>query len=217
MAQSKARPGLCLIAQAGNDPALAARLAAMLDATDAVTLILTGVTDGPIDPGAARPLVEIAQKRSVAALIADDTATAKAIGADGVHLSWRPEIEDAYEAARKALGAEAIVGADAGASRHDAMALGEAGADYVAFGQMAGAYGPEEVRDARREFIAWWSEIFVVPVVGFGIETAGEAADLALTGADFVAVRLPDTADEAADRDWVAGLVAALRSPADAA
>jgi hypothetical protein len=37
----------------------------------------------------------------------------------------------AYDAARKVLGASAIVGADCGASRHFAMEMAEAGADYV--------------------------------------------------------------------------------------
>jgi thiamine-phosphate pyrophosphorylase len=195
-----------------GDPDLAARLGALLTASGAETLILTAPRDGAIDKSAARNLVETAQKHEVAALIADDLATAKAVGADGVHLSWRPEIEHAYEAAREALGAEAIVGADAGASRHDAMTLGEAGADYIAFGDMAGAVGPDEIRETRREFVTWWSAIFLVPVVAFDIEAAEDAADLAQAGADFIAVRVPSAADDAAGKEWLAGLLAALRS-----
>lgn len=210
---------LCLIAAAEEGGAWRARVGAALDATRAATLILTA-PDGvaAIDPAAARPLVELAQAKGIAALIANDAATARAAGADGVHLCWRPEIEDAYAAARAALGPAAIVGADAGASRHDAMTLGDGGADYVAFDRMADALGPDAARDTQRELVAWWSEVFVVPVVAFGVETPADVAELVRRGADFVAVRLPRAASGPdADAAWASALVAALHSPADAA
>jgi len=215
MAKTASQPGLCLIAEARSGGAWVARVEAALDATSASTLVLTGTDGNPIDHAAARLLVEAAHKKNVAALLADDVAGAKATGADGVHLSWRPEIEDAYEAARSALGAEAIVGADAGASRHDAMTLGETGVDYIAFSPMTDAYGTDEARETQHELVTWWSEIFLVPVVAFGAETTGDVAELSRVGADFVAVRLPDAASD--DKAWAAGLVAALSGTANAA
>lgn len=206
--------GLCLVAPAATGGDGRARIEAALDATKAVTLVLTAPPEGSLDPAAARPLVEMAQRKGVAALIADDVAAARATGADGVHLSWRPEIEDAYEAARTALGPEAVVGADAGSSRHDAMMLGEAGADYVAFGRMSEGLGPDAARETQRELVAWWAEVFVVPVIAFDAGDADDARDLIRHGADFVAVRLPDAGDDAA---WASALVAALAAPADAA
>lgn len=210
-------PALCLVAAAESGTDWRARVAAAIDATEALTLILTPPAAGPLDPAVARPLVEMAQAKKIAALIADDPAAARATGADGVHLSWRPEIEDAYEAARAALGPEAIVGADAGASRHDAMSLGEAGADYVAFGRTSGAYGPDEARDTQREMVVWWSDVFVVPVVAFDAETAADVSGLVRQGADFIAVHLPRAAPAEGDRAWAQALVSALHTPADAA
>jgi thiamine-phosphate pyrophosphorylase len=159
----------------------------------------------------------MAQQRKVAALVADDVPAARATGADGVHLSWRPEIEEAYEAARGALGPEAIVGADAGRSRHDAMTLGETGADYVAFGPTAEADGPDEADKTRHELVTWWSEVFVVPVVAFDVGTAGEARNLIASGADFVAVRLPRASETGNDAAWASDLVAALSAPVSTA
>jgi thiamine-phosphate pyrophosphorylase len=35
--------------------------------------------------------------------------------------------------------------------------------------------------------IAWWSEIFVVPCVAWNVDSADDAARLAVLGADFIA------------------------------
>jgi thiamine-phosphate pyrophosphorylase len=92
--------------------------------------------------------------------------------------------------ARKIVGGSRIVGADAGISRDDAMTLGEAGADYIAFGAPSHLKDRAKGRARRQEMIAWWSELFEVPCVAFDVETASEAAELARVGADFVAVAL---------------------------
>lgn len=219
MTKKPAVPGVCLLAEIRQGAEWLRRIEEALGATGAVTLVLGTPDNAAIDPAAARPLVELAQQKKVAALLVDDAATARAIGADGVHLSWRPEIDEAYVAARKTLGAEAIVGADAGFSRHDAMALGEAGADYVAFGEPPAAEAETDTAEERAELVTWWSEIFVVPVVAFGAHGLNDVAQLARAGADFIAVRLPD--DTAASAPtipaWAADLRAALRAPADAA
>jgi thiamine-phosphate pyrophosphorylase len=217
MTKTSTAPGLCLVATAEADADHLSRIARALDATRTATLILTAPRDGKIDTAVARPIVETAQQKQVAVLIADDVSAARATGADGVHLSSRPEIEDAYEAARSALGPDAIVGADAGESRHDAMTLGEAGADYVAFGRMADADDPDAARETQRELVEWWADVFVVPVVAFDVETAADARDLVRCGADFIAVRLPDRAEADKDQAWASALVAALATAADAA
>jgi thiamine-phosphate pyrophosphorylase len=217
MTSKPSEPGLCLVAPAERGAEWQARVAAALDATRAETLILTAREQGAFDPAVAQPLVDIAQKRTVAALIADDIATARATGADGVHLHWRPEIEDAYEAARSALGPDAIVGADAGISRHDAMTLGESGADYVAFGLLPDAQEPAGARDTQRDLVSWWADVFVVPVVAFDAETADDVRDFVRQGVDFVAVRLPSDGTIEKDAAWASALVEALTHPADAA
>lgn len=200
-------PGLCLIVDAHTEPAWPARVAAALDATRAATLIIAPGPGTPPDAAAAGALVRIAQARNVAALIADDWLAARALGADGVHLSPRDGLEDSYRAARAALPDGAIVGVDAGASRHDAMSLGEAGADYIAFGRAGdGGDGSEA---GQWELVAWWSELFVVPVVAFGVESVEDVARLAGAEPDFIAVPLPGDGD-------VAVWAAAVRAAADA-
>lgn len=217
MTEAQWEPRLCLIATAQGDVDWHARVAAALEATNAATLILTAPQAGRIDANAARPLVESTQRKDIAVLIADDVEIASAVGADGVHLSWRPEIDGAYEAARRTLGPNAIVGADADASRHDAMSLGDAGADYVAFGRSPEIGDDSGAAEAQRDLVTWWSEVFVVPVVAFDVRTPEETADLARRGADFVAVRLPAAPPEAGDASWAAAFVAALNAHADAA
>ena len=82
-------PGLCLAAEALAGPEWLARVEAALDATRAATLMLDGPDGAAVDPAAARALVQMAQRKSVATLIVDDWRTARAIGADGVHLTPR--------------------------------------------------------------------------------------------------------------------------------
>jgi thiamine-phosphate pyrophosphorylase len=216
MNKAAREPGVCLVAEARQGEAWLARISAALDATKAATLILFAPEGAAFDRKATAALVEAAQRKSVAALLANDVATAREVEADGVHLSSRPEIEDAYEAARNTLGPDAIIGADPGLSRHDAMTLGEAGADYVAFSHHTDAAGAEEGNDLQTR-VAWWAEIFVVPVVAFGIETPEEASAMVAAGADFVAVSLPADAAPEADTAWAKALRAALAPPAHAA
>lgn len=112
---------------------------------------------------AADALREVTAARDVALVIAEHVGLAERLGLDGVHLTDARGVR----AARKALGADAIVGAHCGASRHDGMNAGEAGADYVAFGPVSGA----DLGDgtlAPRELFAWWSEMIELPVVAEG-------------------------------------------------
>jgi thiamine-phosphate pyrophosphorylase len=141
-------------------------------------------------PQTTKRLIEIIQSHKVAALIADDAALARILKADGVHLSWSKDQVNRYKEAREILGARFIIGVDAGRSRHDAMTLGEAGADYIAFGIPQHVDDRETAIARRRSLIQWWAEIFEVPCVAFDVEDAGEAAGLAGANADFVAVRL---------------------------
>ena len=77
------------------------------------------------------------------------------------------------------------------------MLAGEAGADYVMFGEPDAA-GRRPAFDAVAKRVAWWAELFEIPCVGFAVGL-DEVAPLAAAGADFVAVgrlrvRVTDTA-----------------------
>ena len=177
---------LYLVVEAGADPRA---LAPLLGAADAAAVLIAAPEGGRLEVAGARPLVEMAQAKGVAALIEGDAQLARTLRADGVHLPWSKDVVARFGEAREILGGRYIVGADAGRSRHDAMTLGEAGADYVGFGIPAHVEDRDTARERRLDLVAWWSEIFELPGVAFDVETADDAAALARAGADFVAVR----------------------------
>lgn len=162
-----------------------------LAAAPVSTVLLTPGPGGRIDAALAKDLIGLGQKKSVAMLIADDVALARSLKADGMHLTWSKDQLTRYRAAREHLGSHAIVGADAGRSRHDAMELAEAGADYVAFGIPPHVEDKPTARQRQTDLVSWWSEIFEVPCVAMDVQGQEDAAGLYATGADFVAVSLP--------------------------
>ena len=124
---------------------------------------------------------EVAHARDVAVVIERHVGLVERLGLDGVHL---PDGARGVRAARTALGAEAIVGAFCGTSRHDGMSAGEAGADYVAFGP-AGQTALGSGARAEREMFEWWSEMIELPVVAEG--ALDEAVASLAPVADFLA------------------------------
>ncbi|MDO9383430.1 MAG: thiamine phosphate synthase [Hyphomicrobiaceae bacterium] len=160
----------------------------------AAVVIMPGA-DGVIAPAAALPLIAAAQQSGAAVLIYGDAQLARTLKADGVHLAWTVDVATVAEDARDILGQGGIVGADAGSSRHDAMELGELGVDYVAFG--LGDGDPELARGDRDELVAWWAEIFEIPVVALDVASAEEAATLKGAHADFLSARLSLGSDAA--------------------
>lgn len=173
-----------------------AALRRVLGAGDVACVLLRGGDRLP-------ELVQAAKAMDVTVLIDGDACNAKSVGADGVHLRFSGnEAADrtAVQAARAILKETGVVGVFAGLSRHDAMVAGEAGADYVAIGG--------DDHDSITKQVAWWAELFEVPCVAWDIGTPRHAADLAVAGADFVAVRVSGrelAAEVAAYRDAVAG------------
>ena len=154
----------------------------------------------------AQPLIQAAQARDVAALLSDRAPLAKQLGADGVHLDFRAtSIDDAvrvYRYARKSLADDAIVGALCPTERHLALEVAEAGADYVGF---------DVSTPDGADVIAWWGEMMTVPCVAFGRVDPATAANLARSGADFIAPE-PEgwtSVDPAGD---LAALQAAIRA-----
>lgn len=130
-----------------------------------------------------RALAAIAAAGDAALLLDGDPKLAARAGADGVHVRGAGEpLRDALDS----LKPERIVGAGALASRDDAMEAGEAGADYVMFGEAYpdGAYPAFTDTLDRTE---WWAEIFNVPCVAVAPGPA-EIGPLAAAGADFVAL-----------------------------
>lgn len=162
-------------------------------ATSVATLASVMLSLGVGGDGAVRDAAEVvktAQRLGIAVLIVGDATSARTLRADGIHLPVTERPLDAYHAAREQLGARAMIGVDAGRSRHDAMTLGEAGADYVGFGIPGFVKERDQAVDRRLELVGWWAEIFEVPCVAMDVATPEEACDLSRAGADFVAFQL---------------------------
>lgn len=133
----------------------------------------------------AEPLQRICADREVAFIVNDDVSLAKRLGADGVHLGQ--EDGDAREA-RQLLGPSVQVGVTCHDSRHLAMAAGEAGADYVAFGSFYTTQTKDVKHRPEPSILSWWSALFELPCVAIGGITPANAAPLVAAGADFLAV-----------------------------
>ena len=178
-------PQIYLVTPPAFEPeAFADPLARVLDAVPVACLRLALATSREeVWVRAADALREIAHARDIPLVVERHVALAERLGLDGVHL---PDGARGVRKARAALGADAILGAFCGASRHDGMNAGEAGADYVAFGPVgAGVLGDGAVAD--RALFAWWSEIIELPVVAEGGLTPERVAQFAPV-TDFLAV-----------------------------
>jgi thiamine-phosphate pyrophosphorylase len=133
----------------------------------------------------AEPLQAICAARDVAFIVNDSVSLAKRLGADGVHLGQ--EDGDPAEA-RSILGRDAQIGVTCHDSRHLAMAAGEAGADYVAFGAFYPTTTKEVKHHAGLDLLEWWQAVFELPCVAIGGITPANCAPLVRAGADFLAV-----------------------------
>ncbi|MEQ1695204.1 MAG: thiamine phosphate synthase [Hyphomicrobiaceae bacterium] len=170
--------GLYLIVEAMPGPSVQERLKAALTATKFASALVCAPQGQTLDAATARPFVELIQAQDVAALIDNDAQLARTLRADGVHLRAGDNLEARASEAREILGARYIIGGEA-ATRHDAMMLGEHGAEYIAFNE------PDQA-----DFVEWWAQIFEVPCVALDLATPQDATTMASLGADFVAFRL---------------------------
>jgi thiamine-phosphate pyrophosphorylase len=110
----------------------------------------------------------VAHERDVAIVIENHVLMVERLGLDGVHLT---DGARSVRKVRKDLGADAIVGAFCGTSRHEGMSAGEAGADYAAFGPL----GETTLGKGERvefDLFEWWSQVIEVPSIAEGALTA---------------------------------------------
>lgn len=175
-------PRLFLITPPIAHPAeFAPLLEAALDSGDVASVLLrTAARDESGAKAVVRELAPLVQARDAALLIEGDPRVVARVGADGLHVSG---VGAGLLAALDALRPRAIVGCGGLHGRDDAMAAGEAGADYLLFGGPDAGQSPNEVA----ERIAWWSEIFNVPCVGYA-DHPSRAIGIAEAGAEFIAL-----------------------------
>lgn len=140
-------------------------LAACLDRVSVACLRLSLSTrDEDKIARTADSLREVTHARDVAIVIDGHPLLVERLGLDGVHLT---DGARSVRKMRKDLGADAIIGAFCGNSRHDGMTAGEMGADYVSFGPV-GATTLGLGTQAEIELFQWWSEMIEVPCVAEG-------------------------------------------------
>jgi thiamine-phosphate pyrophosphorylase len=123
------------------------------------------------------------QAQNVALVVEASAQVASRGGADGVHVT---EGVEAIAEARSSLRQERIIGVGGLRSRHDAMDAGEAGVDYVMFGEPRpdGSLPP---LPAVIERASWWAEIFETPCIAYAPDAESVPA-LVETGAEFLAL-----------------------------
>lgn len=149
---------------------------------EVAAVLLRPAADASAAAETVKALAPHVQERGVACLIAGHAELVAATGADGAHLTGAA----ALGAALPLLRPGRIAGAGGLPTRHEAMLAGEAGADYVMFGE-PGADGRRPGFRAILERVAWWSEICEPACVGFAGDL-DELAALVEAGADFVAL-----------------------------
>jgi thiamine-phosphate pyrophosphorylase len=177
-------PRLYILTPPVSDPgAMAESLAEASRAID-VAAVLLRLPDAD-ERGLINMVKAIARgvQHAGAALLVDNRPGIVArAGADGAHLAG----PDALKAAIPGLKPNHIAGVGRLHSRHDAMVCGEAGADYVMFGEPDAA-GQRPSREAVIDRVAWWAEVFEIPCVAYAAEL-GDIDALVAAGADFIAV-----------------------------
>ena len=184
MTATSPRQRLYLITPAIGDPAVfVGELERALGAGDIAALLLR------LADGGERDLIErtkriaaMVQPRDVALVLDNHPEIAARAGADGAHLTGAAKLATTLAL----LKPERIAGAGGLRSRHDAMLAGEAGADYVMFGE-PDRHGRRPSLEELQERLTWWVELFEIPCVAYAGGT-DEVAVLSRTGADFIAL-----------------------------
>jgi thiamine-phosphate pyrophosphorylase len=177
-------PRLYLVTPPLTDAAAFARdLGLVLEAGDiAAVLLRLAAADEHTLINRTKAITAVVQRRDIAVLLDGHPDIAARAGADGAHLTGI----EALTAAIGSLKPDRIAGCGGLRSRHDAMLAGQAGADYVMFGE-PNQHGSHPPFDALEERIAWWVGLFEIPCVGYA-SGLDEVAPLARAKADFVAL-----------------------------
>jgi thiamine-phosphate pyrophosphorylase len=177
-------PRLYLATPDVDDPSsLRASLPGLLAGADvAAVLVRLKPTDQRTMISRVKTLAPAIQDSGAALLLDGHVELVARAGADGAHLTGIAAMEDALPT----LKPDRIIGVGGLSTRHDSMAAGEAGADYVLFGE-PDARKQRPSAEAIAERLQWWAELFEPPCVGFAASRE-EAYEFAAAGADFVLV-----------------------------
>ncbi|GFE66794.1 thiamine phosphate synthase [Litoreibacter roseus] len=161
-----------------------AALGRVLDSTDIACLRLSlAAKDEDTISRTADLIREDAHNRDIPLIIDTHFRLVERLGLDGVHLT---DGARSVRAVRKELGADTVIGAFCGASRHEGFNAGEIGCDYISFGPMTDT-GLGDGTLAEFDIFEWWSQMIELPVVAEGALTVEIVEQLAGV-TDFFAV-----------------------------
>jgi thiamine-phosphate pyrophosphorylase len=187
MADTAAR--LYLITPVLEDSSFAPQLSEAC-ATGAVAAILLRLA--PADErtltNQVKALAPVAQEHGAAVIVtteakADLATIAARGGADGAHVAGDPAL---VRELRDRLKSERALGVGAIRTKDDAMTFGEAGVDYLLFGEPR-PDGSLPSIESVVERASWWADIFETPCVAYAPSLEAVEA-LAATNAEFVAL-----------------------------
>ena len=206
-------PRLYLATPEIDDPSAIVRvLPDLLAAADvAAVLVRLKQTDQRSMISRLKQLAPVIQNAGAALLVEGHVELAARAGADGAHLAGIAALQEALPS----LKPDRIAGVGALATRHDSMAAGELGADYVLFGE-PDANGGRPSSQAIAERLQWWDELFEPPCVGFAV-SLDEIGEFVAAGADFVLVGDLVWADPRGARAALTGAATALKQAHQAA
>ena len=175
-------PRLYLATPEVDDPSsLIASLPGLLASADiAAVLLRLKLSDQRTMISRIKALAPVIQDHGAALLLDGHVELVARAGADGAHLTGIEAMEEALPS----LKPDRIAGVGGLSTRHDSMAAGELGADYVLFGE-PDSKGQRPSVEAIAERLQWWAELFEPPCVGFAASRE-EAHEFAVAGADFV-------------------------------
>jgi thiamine-phosphate pyrophosphorylase len=175
-------PRLYLATPEVDDPSsLIASLPGLLASADiAAVLLRLKLSDQRTMISRIKALAPVIQDGGAALLLDGHVELVARGGADGAHLTGIAAVEEALPS----LKPDRIAGVGGLSTRHDSMAAGELGADYVLFGEPDSKRQRPSV-EAIAERLQWWAELFEPPCVGFAASRE-EAHEFAAAGADFV-------------------------------
>lgn len=188
-------------------------LDALLGERELACVLLRSSPEGGIDRQLGGELRDVADRHETAFLVENDLEAALELKADGLHIAADPEL---LARARAVLAADVQIGAHCGLQRHQAMEMGELGADYVAFGEDRAAPA-DAASEPVCELIDWWAEIFVLPCVAWGVANAEHGLIYAGRGAEFVALHEELWSRPEALAEVIAELTASFGGALDAA
>lgn len=201
--QSRGPPRLYLVTPPVSDVAFPALLADALDGGDvAAVLVRLPHANEEVLIDHVKALAAPIQDKGAALLIDGHPDIIVRSGADGTHVTGIDPLTTALSRLKPTY----IVGAGGLTSRDDAMRAGEAGADYVMFGER-NPEGHRPAWPAIAERVAWWVELFVVPCVAYA-ENLDEITPLSAAHADFIAVGSAVFADPRGPRAAVSDAIA---------